>query len=196
MAPARPASAAPPASNGVFARFATPPTLRAADPTVLAPFAAVSLTVPPTPPIVLRPFRERVAERPFDAVERPFDAVERPFDAVERPLEVAERPFRERVAERPFDVVDEDRLPDEVDRAPDEPLAFELEVLRALEALVRLLLPPFLDVLLERLVPRRRLVRAFACAITPPFRSSIVFGIPFQVSLAVTRRRQTETACF
>jgi hypothetical protein len=143
-APARPARAAPPASSGVFARFATSPTLLAADPTLLAPLAAVSLTVPPTAPAVLRPFREVL------------------------------RPLRDREVDPDRDVLDdEDRPRDEGDRPPLE--ARELEVFRELDAFcaldavfVLLLLPaPFLEVLLERLdVLRRRLVLAFACAIS------------------------------
>jgi hypothetical protein len=142
-APARPASAAPPASRGVFARLATSPTLFAADPTLLAPFAAVSLTVSPTDPALLWPFRDEL------------------------------RPLCDRVVERARELFDEDDRPRfEEERALDEPREPdrlpELDVFRAFDAFVLLEpLEPFLDeLLLEPLDElRRRLVLAFACAI-------------------------------
>jgi hypothetical protein len=133
----------------------------AADPTVLAPFAAVPLTVPPTDPIVLRPFRERLVDR---------------ARAVRDEDRVPDEP-REPEVLRAFV-----RVPDELR---------ELEVLRALvlrafEAVFFRVLPaPFPD--LERLeVLRRRLVLVLACAIyssvsklsTPGFHSGAIWGYP------------------
>jgi hypothetical protein len=141
-APARPASAAPPASRGVFARFATSPTLFAADPTLLAPLAAVSLTVSPTEPALLWPFR--------DALRLLCDRV------VERARELFDEDDRPRAEERALDE------PREPDRLP------ELDVFRAFDPFVLLEpLEPFLEeLLLEPLDGlRRRLVLAFACAI-------------------------------
>jgi hypothetical protein len=145
-APANPASAAPPASSGVLARFAASPTLFATDPTLLAPLAAVSLTVSPTDPALLWPFRDPerlLPERDVDLARVLFDDDERPRDEEERERAVVE--LRELELFREFDA------------------------LRPLDAAFVLLpLPPepFLDVLLERLdVLRRRLVLAFACAI-------------------------------
>src|SRR5215210_9475056 len=163
-APASPARAAPPASNGVFARLATFPTLFAADPTLFAPEAAVSLTVPPTPPTVLWPFRERVADRGREVLALDDD------DRV-RELEEERRP------DEPREVVAELRL--EVDRPLEFVFARVLLVpfLDVLLALVPLFVP-FLDPLVERLDERRLLVLVFACAI---YRSSSSSGFPDSV---------------
>jgi len=122
-----------------LARFAASPTLFATDPTLLAPLAAVPLTVSPTDPTVLCPFRD---------VERLLD--ERPVD-------------------RDRELPDDDRPRDEDDRARVELLEPELrepDALRELDAFVLLPLEPFRELLLERLgVLRRRLVLVFACAI-------------------------------
>jgi hypothetical protein len=151
--------------------LAASPTLFATDPTLLAPLAAVSLTVSPTDPAVLLLFRD--------------------------PLRV----LREAVDRARVFLVDDDRPRDEEERerAVDElrePEVFrELDVLRPLDAVfvLPLVLPvPFLDVLLERPeVLRRRLVLAFACAI---FCSSVRFlstptdhPIPFRVLPAYPR---------
>src|SRR3954462_11594198 len=105
-APAKPASAAPPASNGVLARLATSPML-------FAPLAAVSLTVSPTEPTVLWPFRDPVLplrERAVDCArvllfgddDRPRDEDERERAADEpRELEL----FREFDVLRPLDAL-------------------------------------------------------------------------------------------
>jgi hypothetical protein len=151
-----------------LARLAASPTLFATDPTLLAPLAAVSLTVP----AVLLLFRDPL--RPLrEAVDRA-----RVF------LVDDDRPRDEEERER---AVDELREP-EVFR--------ELDALRPLDAVfvLPLVLPvPFLDVLLERPeVLRRRLVLAFACAI---FCSSVRFlstptdhpKIPFRVIPAYPR---------
>src|SRR5215210_3828535 len=175
-APASPARAAPPASNGVFARLATFPTLFAADPTLFAPEAAVSLTVPPTPPTVLWPFRERVADRGREVLALDDD------DRV-RELEEERRP------DEPREVVAELRL--EVDRPLEFVFARVLLVpfLDVLLALVPLFVP-FLDPLVERLDERRLLVLVFACAI---YRSSSGFsGFPFRL-LPITRGGRPET---
>src|SRR5215210_5075093 len=158
-APASPARAAPPASNGVFARLATFPTLFAADPTLLAPEAAVSLTVPPTPPTVLWPFRERAVDRGREVLALDDD------DRV-RELEEERRP------DEPRELVAELRL--EVDRPLEFVFARVLLVpfLDVLLALVPLFVP-FLDPLVERLDERRLLVLVFACAI---YRSSSGFS--------------------
>jgi len=172
-APARPASAAPPASRGVFARFTALPTLFAADPTLLAPFAAVSLTVPPTASIVLWPSRDAL------------------------------RPLRARVLERDPELLDDaDRPRDEEERVPDElrePLLRELDVLRAFVAFV--LLPPLLepfrevrDLLLEPLEELRRLVLAFACAICLPPLSPLQFPGVLTGLSRLTRAIAGETA--
>jgi hypothetical protein len=168
-APARPAKAAPPASNGVFARWATDATVRPADPTLLAPVDAVSLTVSPTDPSVLRPLRERDCDCD-----------------------------RERLCDRGFALFDDEDRPDE-DRPRDELLLLaeprelllllllaellladprELLLLldepRELAVLLRpfvlvcrdfdVPLVPFRVVLLERLDARRLPVLDFACA--------------------------------
>jgi hypothetical protein len=143
-APARPASAAPPASNGVFALRATLPTLFAAVPTLLAPVAAVSFTVSPTDPAVLCPFRD---------VERLLAA--RPVDLAREPLadgRLREEDDRARVELRELELRELD--------------AFEPDALREFDAFV-LLLEPFREpLLLEPLdVLLRRVVLAFACAI-------------------------------
>jgi hypothetical protein len=111
-APARPAKAAPPASNGVFARWATDATVRPAEPTLLAPLDAVSLTVSPTEPSVLPPLRERDCDCD-----------------------------RERLCDRGFELLDEEDRPDE-DRPRDEPLllAEPRELLLLLAELRELLL--------------------------------------------------------
>jgi hypothetical protein len=129
---------------------------------LLAPLAAVSLTVSPTDPTVLWPFRDPV----LPLRERARDPV---------------LPLRERAVDRARVLFDDDDRPrdeDERERAADEPRELELfrefDVLRPLDALfVLLVLPePFLDVLLERPdVLRRRLVLAFACAILVFLRS-------------------------
>jgi hypothetical protein len=144
-APTKPARAAPPASSGVFARFAALPTLFAADPTLLAPVAAVSLTVSPTVPTVLCPFRDverLLAERPVDfARELPADGRLRDEDDRAR-VELRELELRELEA-------------------------FEPDALREFDAFVLLLLEPFREpLLLEPLdLLGRRVVLAFACAI-------------------------------
>jgi hypothetical protein len=118
---------------------------------LFAPLAAVSLTVSPTDPTVLWPFRDPVL------------------------------PLRERAVDRARVLFGDDDRPrdeDERERAADEPRELELfrefDDLRPLDALfVLLVLPePFLDVLLERPdVLRRRLVLVFACAILVFLRS-------------------------
>jgi hypothetical protein len=139
-APTRPASAAPPASSGVFALRATLPTFFAAVPTLLAPLAAVSLTVSPTDPAVLCPFRD------------------------------VERLFTELLVDRPRELPDDARPRDEDDRARVELLRelelFEPDALRELDAFVLLPPEPFRELLLEPLDELlRRVVLAFACAI-------------------------------
>lgn len=173
-APARPARAAPPASRGVLARCAT-------DATLLAPLDAVSLTVSPTDPMVLRPLRERLCAALRVLLER---------------LPAVLRRFRERLC-----VLDRDALGEERPRE-EEP---RLDELRELAAVLRpfvlvcrdfdLVLVPFRE-LLERLDAGRVLLLAFACAI-----SSSLFLVPLlqlpapvPVGLGVTRASRGETA--
>jgi hypothetical protein len=153
------------------------PTLFAAVPTLLAPLAAVSLTVSPTVPTVLCPFRDverLLAERPVDrARELPDDDRPRDEDDRARVVELRELELRE----------------------PDA--FFEPDDLRELDAFVVLpLFAPFREVLLERLeVLPRRLVLAFACAIFfhfLRFESSPAPEIPFRL-FRLTRASSLKT---
>jgi hypothetical protein len=146
-----------------LARFATSPML-------FAPLAAVSLTVSPTDPTVLWPFRDPVLpvrERAVGRARVLFDDDERPRDEEERERAVDE--LRELELFREFDV---------------------LRPFDAVFVLLPLLPAPFPALLLERpVVLRRRLVLAFACAI---FSSSVRFlsnrsRIPFRVIPAYPR---------
>jgi hypothetical protein len=180
-APANPATAAPPASRGVFARFATDATLCAAlcaaEPTELAPFAAVCLTACTPFELDCRDRRElpELFGRDLVAVEREPPELERELPERELPELVLRLPpelvlrllepfldgVRERLVDRPF--------PDAVFERLDE--------------------LPFLDAVLDRLEELLLLVLVLACAISLlrcGFRSSF---------LRLTRERRGETVC-
>jgi hypothetical protein len=113
-----------------------------------------------------------------------------------------ERLFAERPVERARELPDDDRLPDEDDRARVELRdveLFEPDALRELDAFVLLPLVPFREVLLEPPdVLRRRVVLAFACAIflnLPPVRVLSNAGFPFRLSRLTRANRGETDAC-